>query len=57
MNAFSRTIAAGLAGGLAGSLLAASAFLAVNVLMPSIAEAQWPSEAVQMPTPRSIHEG
>ena len=45
MNGFSRTIAAGLAGGLAGSLLAATAFLAVNVLMPSTAEAQWRNSA------------
>ena len=34
MNNFPRTIAAGFAGGLAGSLLAATAFLAVDVLMP-----------------------
>ena len=39
MNRSPRTIAAGLAGGLAGFLLGATAFIAVNVLMPSTARA------------------
>jgi len=57
MKGLQRTVAAGLVGGLAGSLMAATSFLAVNVLMPSSAEAQRPNEPVQMATPASIHEG
>ena len=45
MNRFPRTIAAGLAGGLAGALMGATAFLPVNILMPSTAEAQWRNSA------------
>ena len=39
MEGLQRTVAAGLVGGVAGALMGAAAFLAVNVLMPSTAEA------------------
>jgi len=52
-----RTAAAGLVGGFAGALLGATAFITVNLLLPSIAEAQWSNEAVVLAAPTSIHEG
>ena len=39
MKGLQRTVAAGLVGGVAGALMGATAFLAVNFLMPSTAEA------------------
>ena len=40
MKGLQRTAASGFVGGVAGALMGATAFLAVNVLMPSSAEAQ-----------------
>ena len=45
MKGLHRTVASGLFGGAAGALMGATAFLAVNVLMPSVAEAQWRNSA------------
>ena len=45
MKVLSHTAASGLVGGFAGALMGATAFLAVNVLMPSVAEAQWRNSA------------
>ena len=41
MKGLHRTVISGLIGGLAGSFLGAAAFVAVDALMPSTAEAQW----------------
>ena len=45
MKVLSHAAASGLVGGFAGALMGATAFLAVNVLMPSVAEAQWRNSA------------
>ena len=47
MKGLHRTVAAGFVGGLAGALMGATAFLAVNGLMPSTVEAQQRNPAGQ----------
>ena len=55
MKSLHHTVVSGLVGGLAGSLLGAAAFLTVDALMPSTAEAQWPSaETSVMTLPRTM---
>ena len=55
MNALHRTVISGLVGGLTGSLLGAAAFLVVDALMPSTAEAQWRcAEASVVTMPRIV---
>ena len=55
MKGLHRTVISGLIGGLAGSFLGAAAFVAVDALIPSTAEAQWHcAEASVEPLPRAV---
>ena len=55
MKDLHRTVISGLIGGLAGSFLGAAAFVAVDALMPSTAEAQWRcAEASVVTMPRIV---
>ena len=55
MKTLHRTVVSGLVGGLAGSLLGAAAFLTVDALIPSTAEAQWPcAETSVMTLPKTM---